>query len=292
MLNMHLEDQAGDVLKKFRYGRKLSLKVTADAAKVSPDQLRSFESGEIAPQADELMRLGEVLGFDGEAMASLHLHPTPPPAVPLSPRVLPLDMSYGGYAVRCSLLRHPDNPKRALLVDTGGGEGLIQRLAGVGVVLEGILLTHGHDDHGGGWRQLRLAGRKGEALPVLLAREDRTLLESNDKGDSPFMDPEDGCRHLGQQGWSVKVFPAPGHTRGSVAYLSDGTLFVGDTLFCGSAGRAWTPEDFPEQLNSIRHLLSGLPDETVLIPGHGPLTTVGYERTVNPFVRTMAPSLH
>ena len=291
MLNMHLEDQAGDVLKKFRYGRKLSLKVTAEAAKISPDQLRSFESGEIAPQANDLMRLGKVLGFDGAAMASLHLHPTPPPAVRLSPRVLPLEMSYGGYAVRCSLILHPATPKRALLVDTGGGEGLTQRLAREGVALEGILLTHGHDDHGGGWTQLLSAGMTGDDLPVLLAREDRSLLERNHTGSDAFMDPEEGCRLLEKKGWSVKVLPAPGHTRGSVAYLSEETLFVGDTLFCGSAGRAWTPEDFPEQLSSIRHLLSGLADEIVLIPGHGPLTTVGYERTVNPFVRTMAPSL-
>ncbi len=291
MLNMHLEDQAGDVLKKFRYGRKLSLKATADAAKISTDQLRSFESGEIAPQPNDLMRLGMVLGFDGVAMASLHLHPTPPPAVHLSPKVLPVDMSYGGYAVRCSLILHPDNPKRALLVDTGGGEGLPQRLAHEGVVLEGILLTHGHDDHGGGWKELLSSKMTGESFPVLLAREDRSLLEGSDTGSAPFMDPGEGCRLLEKKGWNVRALAAPGHTRGSVAYLSEGTLFVGDTLFCGSAGRAWTPEDFPEQLSSIRHILSGLPDETVLIPGHGPITTVGYERTVNPFVRTMAPSL-
>ncbi|MGC8530072.1 MAG: MBL fold metallo-hydrolase [Leptospirillia bacterium] len=289
MLNLYLEDQAGDVLKKFRYGRKLSLKVTADGAKISPDQLRSFESGEIPPQADDLIRLGTVLGFDGEAMASLHLHPTPPPGVRLSPRVRPVDMSYGGYAVRCSLILHPDNPKRALLVDTGGGESLTRRLESEKIVLEGILLTHGHDDHGGGWTSLRSAGMPGEDLPVLLSREDRPLLESQGSGNDTFMDPEEGCRLLKKTGWEVKVIPTPGHTKGSVAYLANGTLFVGDTLFCGSAGRAWTPEDFPEQLRSIRHLLSGLPDEIILIPGHGPLTTVGYERTVNPFIRTMDP---
>ena len=293
MLNMHLEDQAGDVLKKFRYGRKLSLRVAAEAATLSPDQLRSFESGETAPLAYDLARLGKVLGFDGEAMASLHLHPNPPPPVRLSPAILPLSMSYGGYAVRCSLIRHRDDPNRALLVDTGGGEGLAQRLAGEGIILEGILLTHGHDDHGGGWDRLRAGGKKGDILPVLLARDDRHLLEGGtaEKEADAFIDPEEGCLHLEKKGWSVEVLPAPGHTRGSVAYLSEGVLFVGDTLFCGSAGRAWTPEDFPEQLASIQRILSGLADTTVIVPGHGPLTTAGYERTINPFVRTVAPAL-
>ena len=287
---MHLEDQAGDVLKKFRYGRRLSLRVTAEAATLSPDQLRSFESGETAPLTDDLVRLGKVLGFDGEAMASLHLHPDPPPSLSLSPRVLPLPMSYGGYAVRCSLLRHPNDPKRALLVDTGGGEGLEKRLAEKGVILEGILLTHGHDDHGGGWDHLRKGPAKGEKVPVLLARGDRSLLQGGGEGADALMDPEEGCHLLGKQGWDIKVTPAPGHTRGSVAYLSEGALFVGDTLFCGSAGRAATPEDFPEQLASIQKILSGLSDAIVLIPGHGPLSTVGYEKTINPFIRTTAPS--
>ena len=291
MLNMHLEDQAGDVLKKFRYGRKLSLKATAESAQISPDQLRSFESGEASPLAGDLVRLGKVLGFDGEAMASLHLDPNPPPGVRLSPHILPLDMSYGGYAVRCSLIRHPDDAHRALLVDTGGGEGLAQRLAREGVFLEGILLTHGHEDHGGGWNQLRPTGKTGEPLPVLLAQKDHSLLERDGRGIEFFIDPEEGCRLLRKKGWSVQVLPAPGHTPGSVAYLSDGALFVGDTLFCGSAGRAWSPEDFPEQLSSIQRILSGRPEAIVLVPGHGPLTTVGYERRVNPFVRTGAPSL-
>ena len=284
---MHLEDQAGDVLKKFRYGRKLSLRVVAEAAEISTDLLRSLEAGESAPKKQELIRLGVVLGFDGEAMASLHLSEAPPPGVTLSSRIRPLNMSYGGYAVRCALVRHPEDPRRALLVDTGGGEGLEAKLAPEGVTLEAILLTHGHEDHGGGVGRFQGEGR----IPCLLSREDHSLLEGERSTEGLWQDPTEGCRALEKKGWKIRVIRAPGHTRGSVAYLMEESVFVGDTLFCGSAGRARTPEDFPEQLESIRHIFSSLPDNTVIVPGHGPLSTAGHERETNPFVRTRTPSL-
>lgn len=287
MLNMHLEDQAGDVLKKFRYGRKLSLRAVAEAAEISTDLLRSLEAGESAPKIQELIRLGVVLGFDGESMASLHLSEDPPPGVQLSSRIRPLNMSYGGYAVRCALVRHTEDPRRALLVDTGGGEGLEKEIVSEGVTLEAILLTHGHEDHGGGWSRFQGEG----PIPTLLSREDHSLLEGERGMEASWQDPIEGCLALEKKGWKVSAMRAPGHTRGSVAYLMEGALFVGDTLFCGSAGRARTPEDFPEQLESIRQILSGLPDKSVIIPGHGPLTTARHERAINPFVRTRTPSL-
>ena len=282
MLNMLLEDQAGDVLKKFRYGRKKSLKEVSGASGLPADLLRSLEAGEIAPDLPQLESLGQALGFDGAAMAALHLHPENTPEVLPPPHFLPVRENFGGYAVWCTLLLHPEDPRRALLVDTGGGGGLLlETIRNRNLRIEGILLTHGHGDHGGGFE----GAAPGHDVPVLLSRHDRPLLPEAGLYPGPLLSPSEGCRELKKRGWQVEVTEAPGHTPGSVAYGTGGGLLLGDTLFCGSAGRCYTPDDFPVLLNSIRHLVSGYPPETVIISGHGPFTTIAREKIHNPFVR-------
>ncbi len=283
MLNTLLEDQAGDVLKKFRYGRKKSLKEVAGLTGLPADLLRSLESGERVPEPSQLVTLGEILGFDGAEMASLHLHPEATPEVPAPPDFLPVRESFGGYAVWCTVLRHPEDPHKALLVDTGGGGSILREtLRSRDLRIEGILLTHGHGDHGGGFVGLL----PGDDVPVLLSRKDRPLLPEAALYTGPLLSPEEGCRELVRKGWRIEVTEAPGHTPGSVAYYTEGVLFVGDTLFCGSAGRSDTPDDFPTQLDSIHRLVSGYPPDTVIISGHGPFTTIAREKSHNPFVRS------
>ena len=282
MLNMLLEDQAGDVLKKFRYGRKKSLKEVSGASGLPADLLRSLEAGEIAPDLPQLESLGQALGFDGAAMAALHLHPETTPEVLPPPHFLPVRENFGGYAVWCTLLLHPEDPRRALLVDTGGGgELLLDTIRRRNLRIEGILLTHGHGDHGGGF----VGAVPGKDVPVLLSRLDLPLLPETGLYPGPLLSPFEGCRELLKRGWKVEVTEAPGHTPGSVAYSTGGGLLVGDTLFCGSAGRSYTPDDFPIQLDSIHRLVSGYPPETVIISGHGPFTTIAREKIHNPFIR-------
>ncbi len=282
MLNMRLEDQAGDVLKKFRYGRKKSLRDAAQESGLSPDLLRSLEGGDTAPTFEQLVRLGDTFGFDGAAMAGLHLHPEATPDVPPPALVLPILEDFGGYPVWCTLVRHPNDRDRALLVDTGGGGGILREtIRAQKIKLDAILLTHGHGDHGGGFQGV--AGPQG--IPVFLSRQDFPLLPEASSFKGELLGPKEGCGLLSEKGWSVSTHPAPGHTPGSVAYLAYGTLFVGDTLFCGSAGKSVTPDEFSTQLASIRGLLEWAPPDTVILSGHGPLSTVGDERRHNPFVR-------
>jgi glyoxylase-like metal-dependent hydrolase (beta-lactamase superfamily II) len=84
------------------------------------------------------------------------------------------------------------------------------------------------------------------------------------------------------------VLYTPGHTEGSIClhFQSDEKLIAGDTLFAGSIGRTDLPGgSFDKIMRSLREKLLALPDETVVVPGHGPLTTIGAERDSNPFLR-------
>ena len=84
---------------------------------------------------------------------------------------------------------------------------------------------------------------------------------------------------------SFSVFHVPGHSPGGICLLSNGHLFVGDVLFAGSIGRTDLPGgDFDALVEGVRERLFSLPDETIVHPGHGPDTTIGQERRMNPFV--------
>ena len=282
MLNMRLEDQAGDVLKKFRFGRKRGVRDISEASRIDMELFREIESGEKAPSQAQLVLLGQTLGFDGTAMARIHLDPEATPEITPSAHVLPVQENFSGYAVWCTLIRHRSDPRRVLLFDTGGGgEILRETIRTHGLHIEGILLTHGHEDHGGGLYGIPTALN----APVLLSEADRPLLPEISRAKGPLFNPEEGCDFLRIRGWPVSTIAAPGHTPGSVAYLMDRTLLVGDTIFCGSAGRCFSPEHFLTQLGSIHRLISGSLPETVIISGHGPFTTPSQERSFNPFVR-------
>jgi hydroxyacylglutathione hydrolase len=90
---------------------------------------------------------------------------------------------------------------------------------------------------------------------------------------------------LSLAGMDLRVDAAPGHTRGSVTFTSDGEFFSGDLLFAGSIGRTDLPGGSYEQIQtSLARVPLALPDETVVRPGHGPDTTIGRERATNPFL--------
>lgn len=201
---------------------------------------------------------------------------------------------------------------RAVVVDPGEGGGTVvrDRLAAGHLTCEAILLTHGHLDHI--WAVPRLA----EALdvPVLLHDDDRWLWDDPAAGFGNFPSralkeqfgldwnpPSERLEYLrdGQTlsfaGFQIKVRHTPGHTPGSSVFVLTDTgedeplLISGDLIFAGSVGRT----DFPrgslhQQMASIGRVVLPLPDRTVIVPGHGPSTTVGAERATNPFLRQFA----
>ena len=157
-----------------------------------------------------------------------------------------------------------------------------------------IWLTHAHFDHLGG--SAAIADGSSPPPPVALHPEDYALWRNQggapffglkiDPGPEPTIDLFHGqILHLGSVG--IEVRHAPGHTRGHVVFYcpADNAIFCGDVIFRGSIGRTDLPGgDYQTLINSIHAQILSLPDETRLLSGHGPETTVGVERAYNPFL--------
>lgn len=183
----------------------------------------------------------------------------------------------------------------AIVIDPGAD---IQRIQAIlyrhGLTVKQILITHAHIDHIAGAAQLKaLTG-----APILYNQHDLPLVKIMDVQAAwlamptpEVHEPDDTIdegRIIGITGLRGQILHTPGHTPGSVClYCPDHKLLIaGDTLFAGSVGRTDLPGgDGPTLIASIQGKLMALPDETTVVPGHGPSTTIGYEKENNPFLQ-------
>jgi hydroxyacylglutathione hydrolase len=197
-----------------------------------------------------------------------------------------------GFVLGC------EDTREGVIIDPGDEvDELLDAVASHALEIRYILLTHAHLDHVTG------VGRAKSALgaPIGLHRQDLFLYEAVVQQGKAFgfdVEPQppidffyEGDGPLAFGGYRVWVQHTPGHCPGGVC-LSVGrtedasrTLFVGDTLFAGSIGRTDLPGgDLPTLLRSIRDVLFSYPDETRVLSGHGPETTIGREKRTNPFL--------
>lgn len=199
----------------------------------------------------------------------------------------------GPVSTNCYLL-YRENSRKAILFDpAANAEKIEEILVQLGLEPEAILLTHGHFDHIMAVNQLK----ETYDLKVYAHEEEAEITESpsmnlsNQLGmDSYILKVDQTVRDgeiLELAGFSLEVLHTPGHTVGSVCYYikEDGILFSGDTLFAGSVGRS----DFPTGnsatlIRSIQKKLAVLPDSTLVFPGHGEQTEIGYEKQHNPYL--------
>lgn len=174
-----------------------------------------------------------------------------------------------------------------------------------------VMVTHGHADHM--WSVFPLAS--GYGIPALIHGADRRLLADPAQAMSretaaalpsmlgpgeTFAEPEDvrevmSGMTLDFAGMTFTVHHAPGHTAGSVIFATMGdqpTVLSGDVLFAGAIGRTDLPTGSPTQMDeSLRTVVLPLPDETLVLPGHGPATRMGVERETNPYLLRIAQGL-
>ncbi|RME26630.1 MAG: MBL fold metallo-hydrolase [Deltaproteobacteria bacterium] len=195
------------------------------------------------------------------------------------------------YIVGCS------NTREAAVIDPGGHVGaILSALDRHGLECKVIINTHAHFDHVGGNRELK--NRTGaelcihpEEAPMLAGLRQQALLFGMLAEESPEPD------RLVKEGDTVQVgelvldvLHTPGHSPGSISLVirDNGRILVGDLVFRGSVGRTDLPGGSMETLvRSVKEKIFTYPDDTVLLPGHGPATSVGLERRTNPFLSEM-----
>jgi glyoxylase-like metal-dependent hydrolase (beta-lactamase superfamily II) len=216
----------------------------------------------------------------------------------------------GSFAANCYVVA-PAAGEECVIIDPGQDAE-----AGIDEVLRehrlkpvAVILTHGHIDHV--WSVAPVCGARN--VPAYIHPDDRALLTDPARGLSltpgqqlfggiSFSEPDD-VRELADgavielAGLRLTVDHAPGHTPGSVTFRTPAAeeipevLFSGDLLFAGSIGRSDLPGgDHPTILRSLASVCLTLPDETVVLPGHGPQTTIGRERATNPYLVDLQPA--
>lgn len=182
-----------------------------------------------------------------------------------------------------------EEDRRALVIDPADdAPAILAALEEDHLHAKGMLLTHAHVDH---IRAIPALARK-LSLPVWCQARERELYLSPENALPPWMPAVQGLPEPAEvrhnlPGLYFEVLETPGHTPGGVAYYfyKDGVVFTGDTLFQNSIGRTDLPGgDQDLLLRSIREKLLTLPRTTVVYPGHGEPTTIGYEAANNPFI--------
>ncbi|MEU4229897.1 MBL fold metallo-hydrolase [Nonomuraea sp. NPDC026600] len=210
----------------------------------------------------------------------------------------------GAFQTNCYVVA-PAAGEECVIVDPGQDavDGVDELLKEHRLKPVAVLLTHGHLDHV--WSVAPVCGARD--VPAWIHPDDRHLLSDPAAGWSPtsssmfggitLSEPDD-VRELSDgavlplAGLEIVVDHTPGHTRGSVSFRlpDDDVMLSGDLLFAGSIGRSDLPGgDYPTILRSLADKCLPLPDDTVVLPGHGPQTTIGRERATNPYLKEAAP---
>jgi glyoxylase-like metal-dependent hydrolase (beta-lactamase superfamily II) len=271
-MRIRIEDDFEDVLGKAMAGLKLSSASLAEKSGLDTAAVDSLLKGQFSSGA--IRAVAPNLGLSAEAL--LHMAESawyPQAALPEWVTLLNTPFPVPGYAEMTVNSYLFWDGSEAIAVDTGADAGpLLAALEERSLCLKALLLTHTHRDHIAALDTFRnvdpdlpIYCPKGEAMADTLLLDEGARIR---------------CGRL-----EVETRLTAGHSPGALSYLVSGggapVAFVGDAIFCLSMGKA--ADAYRQALQQIREKLLSLPEETVLCPGHGPITTVGEERHRNPF---------
>jgi hydroxyacylglutathione hydrolase len=270
-----LEDTFGDILRKAMRGVGVNQKQLAEATGIPVKAVAEWLKDDGAADDAQARAVATILRLDGGKLADSAAQRWTPPHVELP-----------------NVRRHPQHPhpsngyvfflqggRQAALVDPAGvPQNLLRVLRDGDYHLQYILITHKHPDHcdatadvAAAFPQARIVMHKLDVAAIGSLANSATLVRDGET--LPF-----------GEGSSIRMVHTPGHTDGSSCYLFQSTVFSGDTLFAASVGGAYGDvSTYDDILKNVRTKLFTLPDDTVVMPGHGPPTTIELEKQHNPF---------
>lgn len=263
-----LEDHYNDILAKAMRGRKLRPEALAAEAGLEPEAVKRLLDGAFDEAAAR--RLAPLLDLGEETLVASG-RGSYKPEVQAPDGLLGFNTAFEDYFVNAYLVWDPES-REAIAFDTGSDcQPMLDAARDRGLTIKLILLTHTHPDH-----IMRLAALKAETgAPAYVSAAEPT------EGAEPL---EPG-RTFTVGKLRIEARKTTGHSRGGTSYVVRGLarplVVVGDALFAGSMGGGIV--SYEDALANNRREIFTLPDETVICPGHGPLTEVGLEKRHNPF---------
>ena len=272
---MNLEDHLGDIVRKAREMAGISTDAAAQAAGLNAADYEVLEQSGNAAKNPQLAALAALVGLNADKLAKIAGGWLPSEKDLSQWRELRvITTGRGNFTVNCFLI-WDEVTREAALFDTGFDAVAIEREIAVNELqLRHIFITHSHSDH------VACLGALREKFP-------KAILHTDAKDALPqHKNRRNDCIHLG----SLRITnrPTPGHADDGVTYIignwsedAPAVAVVGDTLFAGSAGG--TEGSWTAARQTIHEQILSLPADTLLCPGHGPLTTVAEEKAHNPF---------
>lgn len=275
-----LEDEFGDIVAKARLGQGITVEKAAAAVGVRPGDIDRMESYQLVPDRQTVIELARVLDLNPEKLleaAADSWEPRPLSLQQVAALVELVEVPHGRYIENSYILGCRETGLGAVVDPGGAADRISDRLSSLGLNLAAILVTHAHADHIGAMRALAASWPGCKLVNHQLERDSVT------RGLTNRWEPAKDKVSFDLGNVSITPLFTPGHTPGSMCYCTRGVCFVGDTLFAGSIGRPSGPAVYQRMLSSVNSGVLSRPDDTVLLPGHGPATTVGEEKAHNPF---------